>query len=103
MQVGSIIYFLNLRFIQSSHGISINQVQHVESILCENCGDTYGSNTISYVSEPFPTDMSFEHDIYSCFPIIDDEHPSYIQKYGGSLAHWVGKLVYLSTHTRLDL
>lgn len=39
----------------------------------------------------------------TAFPLTGIDLQNATKKYGGSLAHWVGELMHISTQTRIDL
>lgn len=60
MMQGMSLKFLNLRIIQSPHGISIYQTQHIEcNILRPYWKASYDSRDIPITHDPFPLDPSF--------------------------------------------
>jgi len=98
---GEILHFLNLRIIQTTDAISFDQTQHIEN----NILPRYFNETtdVPYVSHPFPTDSTYEVELYKAFPLIGNDLQSIIREHNGSLAHWVGELIHVTTHSRPDL
>ena len=101
-QTGAIIKFLNLRIIQSNHGISIDQNDHIDDFLRKYFANRDPSS-IPYFSYPFPTSNSFERRLYESLPLLGVDRHTFEQKFGGTFATWVGALNHLAVTTRLDL
>ena len=75
------LQFLNFRIIQSEHGISIDQTNHIlQSIL----NDYFDKNEkVKYESSPFPLDSKFEYELYEALPASEDELEKAEKKYNG--------------------
>ena len=96
--------FLNIRIIQSTHGISIDQTNHIKNnILKPYWKNSYTTGNIKYFNYPFPKDPKFESTLYNASPLTGKDLQYTDTKYGGSIAHWVGELINITTNTRLDI
>jgi hypothetical protein len=60
LQEGSVLRFLNLRIIQSPHGISIDQTDHVVDSIIEPYFKLRDVSKLVRIISPFPMDTSFE-------------------------------------------
>ena len=62
--------YLNLRIIQSSFGISVDQTSHIIEILRSYFGSP---DLLKTVETPFRTDSDFERDLFDSFPATPSE------------------------------
>jgi len=100
---GNVLKFLNIRIIQSIHGISIDQTEHIiKTIVNAYWKDTPREN-IKNQSSPFPTDPKFERILFKAIPLVGDKLKQVEKQHGGSLNHWVGGLMHVQVVTRYDL
>ena len=101
---GPSLSFLNLRLLQSKHAISIDQTENIETnILKQYWGQYYTKGDIRFYADPFPIDMKFEQTLFQAFPLSGYDLLNITKQYNGSISHWVGELIYISTHTRFDI
>ena len=63
--------FLTLRIIQSEHGISIDQTNHILQSILNDYFDKY--EKVKYESNPFPLDSKFGYELYVALPMSKDE------------------------------
>ena len=84
------LQFLNFRIIQSEHGISIDQANHIlQSIL----NDYFDKNEkVKYESSPFLLDSKFDYELYAALPMSEDELEKAKKKYNGKYNRWTGVL-----------
>jgi hypothetical protein len=59
-QEGDTLQFLNLRIIQSPHGISIDQIYHIVETLLGTYLQDHGISKMLPITSPFPTDSASE-------------------------------------------
>ena len=103
IQSGAELSFLNLRIIQSNHGISIDQTQHIERTILQPYWLDHPTNKIYFKESPFPLDTKFEYELYDALPLQDSDLVSHHKKHNGSLPKWVGALMHLCVWTRPDI
>jgi hypothetical protein len=103
LQEGSVLSFLNLRIIQSPDGISIDQTDHVVDSIIEPYFKLRDISKLVRITSPFPTDTSFEQQLYES-PVLTGSALRAIElKHHGSLYKWNGALLHAAIATRLDL
>ena len=92
------LQFLNFRIIQSEHGISIDQTNHIlQSVL----NDYFDKNEkVKYESSPFPLDSKFEYELYAALPMSEDELEKAEKKYNGKYNKWTGALQHIAVWSR---
>jgi hypothetical protein len=66
---GSVLKFLNLRLIQSPHGISFDQTKHIQSQILEPYFVNTPKSSIPRHPYPFPIEASFETQLYEAPPL----------------------------------
>ena len=104
IQKGQELSYLNLRIIQSEHGISIDQAQHIERTIIEPYWNhVTDKKKIYFCESPFPIDSSFEKQLFDSFPLDSDGLQEFENKHHGSLPHWVGALMHICVWTRFDI
>ena len=82
--------FLNFRIIQSKHGISIDQTNHILQSILNNYFDK--NKNVKYESSPFPLDNKFEYELYTALPISEVELEKAEKKHNGKYNKWTGAL-----------
>jgi hypothetical protein len=103
LQEGSVLRFLNLRIIQSPDGISIDQTDHVVDSIIEPYFKLRDVSKLIRITSPFPTDTSFEKQLYES-PVLTGSALRAIElKHDGSLYKWNGALLHVAITTCLDL
>ena len=93
---GTTLQFLNMRIIQTQEGISFDQTQHIENKILPTYFDK--DDNVPYVSHPFPVTNTFKNDLYKAFPLTGDALVKLTEKHKGTLAHWVGELIHITTY-----
>ena len=95
------LQFLNFRVIQSEHGVSIDQSNHIiQSILNEYFDK---DDKVKYESSPFPLDNKFEYELYQSLPMTPEELEEAEKKYKGKYNKWTGALQHISVWSREDI
>lgn len=102
-QDNKMIHFLNLRIIQSVHGISVDHTEHIEKNILKSYWKDTPPDQIALVTDPFPTKSGFEEKIFNSHILSPQENFQYIRKRGGSLSTWNGSLQHVSGVSRPDL
>ena len=99
VQSGPELSYLNLRIIQSTHGISIDQTQHIEKQILSPYWKDINPTSIYFRKSPFPLETSFEKELHHAFPLDEDTLKDVHKKHHGSLPKWVGALMHVVTWT----
>ena len=97
-----VINFLNYRIIQSSHGISIDQTDHIH----KNVLNAYFPDKtmkIPHQTSPFPLDPKFENVLFHALPLTNAMLQDLEEKFHGGFGHWVGALQHIQEKSRPDL
>ena len=84
--------FLNFRIIQSEHGISIDQTNHILQSILNDYFDKY--EKVKYESNPFPLDSKFGYELYVALPMSEDELEKAEKKYNETYMNMNMKVVY---------
>ena len=93
---------MNYRLIQSSHGTSLDQTNHIiQNILHVYFGP--GEQDVPLVSSPFPLDSKIEVQLFEELPLSEEELQQLETKHKGSLSSWTGALQHVSRESRLDI
>ena len=100
---GSELTFLNYRIIQSEHGISIDQLNHIDqTILKPNFKDIIDKDEKpKFQSAPFPLNPKFEVELFQANPMDEKQIASIKIKYKGAYNHWTGALQYIAVMSRI--
>jgi hypothetical protein len=69
LQEGAILRFLNLRIIQITAGISIDQMDHILEMIVDPYFKDHDTSTLLSITIPFPTDSSSERRLYEA-PVL---------------------------------
>ena len=96
-QEGPVLKYLNFRIVQSQHGISIDQTDHILEMVEPHYPR---SSHFSKVDSPFRTDRSYEHELNTSIPASKDELKLLETQYGGSYLKLYGQLLHVSTMSR---
>ena len=91
---GTELSFLNFRIIQSEHGISLDQSNHIINSLLKQYFDK--DEKVKYESSPFPLDNKFEYELFTALPMSDEELAKAEKQYKGKYNHWTGALQHIS-------
>jgi hypothetical protein len=100
---GSVLKFLNLRLIQSPHGISFDQTKHIQSQILEPYFVNTPKSSIPRRPYPFPIEASFETQLHEAPPLTGLDLKTMEKKLGSSFNHLVGKLMHISGISRPDI
>ena len=100
-QTGDELAFLNYRIIQSKHGVSIDQTNHIQqTILSIYFKD---KQNVPFQSSPFPKDPKFEMDLFKALPMSDEDLDKMANKINGTYQFYVGAIQHVAGHSRHDL
>ena len=96
-----VIKFLSCRIVQSNHGISVDQSQHIQQNILRTWFPVNGK--VKKVHTPFDHDPTFEHSLGTTPAIKSDTLPKYEREYHGEFRSTVGKILHVQQWTRGDL
>jgi hypothetical protein len=104
VQRGAILNYLNLRIVQSIHGISIDQTQHIRDTILDVWfpADTE-EGMVKSAYTPFRTDSDYEKALAETLPATDEELVRLEYEYGGTFPHLIGKVSHVGVWSRPDL
>lgn len=98
---GALIRFLNLRIIQSPHGISFDQTEHIKQTIV----DRWFPNQTSPVGQtdtPFRTDSAYETELAEALPLEGPELLQMEKEYNGKYSATVGQYNHIEQWSRPD-
>ena len=101
-QTGPVLNYLNLRIIQSPHGISIDQTDHIRTTILD-AWFKGPSDQIKTAPNPYRTDSQFEADLAESLPASDEELAQLEYEYQGSFARLIGQINHVAVWTRPDI
>ena len=100
-KTGSTIFYLNIKIIQTSHGISCDQTEHIkEKIVKPRFGET---NTFKKTHSPFLVNNQYENQLSEQLPATPTQLKQLEATHGGSFAHKIGAVLFYYVWTRQDL
>ena len=100
---GTTFKYLNLRIIQSQHGISFDQTDHILRTIVEKFFPALRCEMLKRVHTPFRTDNEFERDLCEMLPATPSQLVALVKKYGGTFPEILGQLMHVYVFTRSDL
>jgi hypothetical protein len=100
---GSTLKFLNLRIVQSPHGISFDQSQHINNTILSEYFKDIPTSTIPKQVFPFPINATFERTLYESPPLSGIDLVNATKRFRFSFGHIVGELMHIATVSRPDL
>lgn len=99
-QEGHILKYLNFRIIQSPHGISIDQTDHILDFVNSHIPvDT----VIGPVNTPLRSDRKFQNEVASSIPAPVTELKALEKEFGFKFSSLYGALLHISSSSRPDL
>ena len=100
LQQGDAIYYLNTRIIQSSHGISFDQCDHI----IDTVSKYFDINTkIVKTDTPLRADLDFDKEVYLSVPATASELKSLVEEFKGSYSKIYGEVMHIMVVSRPDL
>ena len=73
----------------------MDQTNHIEQkILVEYFGKIEPSS-VPFQSSPFPTNNSFEIELFQALPLSEQELVTYTKRFKGSYNHWTGAIHHI--------
>jgi hypothetical protein len=102
---GSIIKYLNIRIVQSIHGISYDQTEHIERKILQKHfpNDKIGDSIMKEVHTPFRTDNQYEIDLLEQLPATKEELKELVKRYGAGFSSILGDIMHVWVWSRPDL
>lgn len=100
IQDDDIIWYLDLRIIQSVHGISINQTEHIQALLKRY---PEALQKKSKTTTPLHTDNAFNSEVAERMPASPQELTQLCKEFGASFNTTYEDLMHIMTATRLDI
>ena len=98
---GNLLQFLNYRIIQSEHGTSVDQYNHIRQSILR--GFFPDDTPIPFQSSPFPLSPAIEMVLFQGALLIEKENEAIAIKYNGSYIHWTGVLLHIGEKSRQDM
>ena len=94
---GPTLLFFNYRIIQSEHGTSIDQYNHIrQSLLQIFFPDTL---SVQFISSPFLLYPKIEMELFCATPLSEKENDDLAIRYHGSYNHWTDTLLHIASKT----
>ena len=102
---GTTLSYLNLRIIQTEHGISYDQTDHIRRKIIAKYfpSSKIGDSKLKAVHTPFRTDSDFEKDLVEQLPATGDELKALEERYGGTYSGILGELMHVETLSRFEI
>jgi hypothetical protein len=102
---GPKVSYLNLRIIQSPHGISFDQTEHIEDKVIKKYfpPEKIGDSTLKAVHTPWRTDSQYEADLLEQLPAVGEALKELEKRYGGTYAAIIGSLMHVYVWSRPDI
>ena len=99
-QEGSLVKYLNFRIIQSIHGISIDQTDHILDFV-----NTYipVDTKLDPVNTPLRSDRQFQNEVSASLPASPSELKQLEKEFGFKFSSLYGALLHISSSSRPDL
>ena len=95
--------YLNLRIIQTQHGISFDQTKHTQKTIASKFFPPETTEHLKSPHTPFRTDSQFETNISENLLATEQQLLELLKQYGGTYAEIIGQLMHLFVWTRPDL
>ena len=99
-QGGTLLKFLNFRIIQTTHGISADQTQHIDDMLKKYFPP---GTKVQKTDTPLRSDRQFQEEIYNSVPATPSELKGLEKQYGFKYGTVYGELMHISAWSRPDL
>ena len=99
-QEGSVIKYLNFRIIQSPHGISIDQTNHILDLVNSHIPK---ETLLGDVNTPLRSDRKFQDEVSSSLPASATELKALEKEFGFKFSSLYGALLHISSSSRPDI
>eukprot|EP00956_Cyclotella_meneghiniana_P008309 scaffold11091_cov47-Cyclotella_meneghiniana.AAC.1 len=102
---GEKFQYLNLDIIQTEHGISYDQTDHIRRKIINKYfpPDKISESKLKPVHTPFRTDSDYEKDLAEQLPASEDELKILEQRYGDSYGAILGEIMHVEVCSRFEL
>ena len=102
---GTQLSYLNLRIIQSEHGVSYDQTEHIIHKIINKYfpPSKIEESKLKPVHTPFRTDSEYEKELMEQLPATGQELKALEERYGGTFAGILGELMHVECISRFDL
>ena len=101
VQIGEVLQFLGVRYIQSDFCITLDQAEYTFSMLEHYFGTDV--DHVKTIRTPLRYDSDFERELHDALPLPPKALQIFTIKYKGAYRFWIGKLMFLCTQTRFDI
>jgi len=98
---GAEFLFLNLRIIQTEHGTSIDQTNHITQSVLNEYFDK--DEKVKYESSAFQLDSKFKYELYTALTMSEEELTRAKKRYTGKNTKWTGALQHIAVWSRQDI
>ena len=102
-QEGPVLSYLNMRIVQSSHGISYDQTEHIQNNIINYFFPPDSCEKIKAAHTPFRTDSQFETDLAEQLPAQGKDLEDLETEFKGSFSKIMGMFMHIYCWTRDDL
>lgn len=100
VQKGEVISFLNYHIIQSVHGISVDQTQHILEMVDTFLGK---EEKITTTNTPLRCDKQFNEEVFLSVPATPGELKSLEKEFGNKFSTVYGALLHVASASRPDI
>eukprot|EP00956_Cyclotella_meneghiniana_P029504 scaffold71543_cov60-Cyclotella_meneghiniana.AAC.2 len=102
---GSRLSYLNLDIIQTEHGVSYDQTDHIRRKIINKYfpPEKIAESKLKPVHTPFRTDSDYEKELAEQLPASKDELKSLEQRYGDSYGTILGEIMHVEVVSRFEL
>ena len=102
-KTGAKLEYLNFRIIQSPHGISFDQSEHILKTIIHKFFPPSTTERLKSVHTPFRTDSAYEVELLEDLPATPSQLESLIKRYRGTYPEILGQLMHVYVWSRLEL
>jgi hypothetical protein len=94
---GTVLKYLNLSIIQTEHGVSFDQTEHIERKIINKYfpPSKISENKLKPVHTPFRTDPEYENELMEQLPATGSELKALEEKYGGTYSGILREVVHI--------
>jgi hypothetical protein len=100
---GTVLGYLNLRIIQTIHGVSCDQTDHILRKIVHKYFPPDKISTLKPVHTPFRTDSEYEKELLEQLPATPTELKELEKRYMGTFPGILGEIMHIECITRFDL
>jgi hypothetical protein len=102
---GAQLSYLSLRIIQSNHGVSYDQTEHIRRKIINKYfpPDKVSESPMKAVHTPFRTDSEYKKDLMEQLPATKEELKCLEEEYGGSFPEILGDIMHVECWSRPEM